>query len=145
MDRMKDLVRIDLERVSTLRYECHGWVARPSGYGGGIIRFDGDYRPGSAGADDALFIGWKIGEFCDIDDPFKIQGLVVDFRGLNYEWGDNLSLFRARRLRAAGRPVLVVVRPESKDAFAGCLGEDDLRIDIEQATQEVDDFLRKLR
>lgn len=140
----KDLVAVDLDGISGLRYDCHGWVARPGGYAGGIIRFQGVYRPGSAGADDALFIAWKIGEFCDIDDPFMIHGLVVDFRDLRYAWGDDLSLFRARRLRAAGKPVLVVVRPESAQAFGGWLGEEDLRTDIEQAIQEVDDFLRNM-
>lgn len=141
---MPNLFAINLDAVSQLAYTCQAWQCRAGGYAGGVIRFTGEYRPGSSGAGDAKFIGWKISEFCDNEEPLQIDGLVVDFREMHYEWGDNLSVARARRLLIAGKPVLSVVRPENWDAFAGCLGIEDLRTDIDEAVEEVNSFLKRL-
>lgn len=144
MSSSRKLIRIDLDEVSDLRYSCHAWVAGSSGYAGGIIRFHGEYRHGSAGAGDALFIEWRIEEFCDVQDPVQIQGLVVDFRDMRYEWGDDLDV-PARRLRSMELPVLAVVSPEAKGFFNGPLSEEELRTDFDQAVVEVDEMLRVMK
>ena len=77
--------------ISPLKFRCRSWHVKKIHRTGGLITFFGRYRPGSAGSDDAMFIKWRINEFCDRDDP-QIDGLVVDCRELDYTWGDNLDL-----------------------------------------------------
>lgn len=102
--------RVDLEAISAVEYSCSAWYAKKSRRAGGIITFRGEYRYGSSGTDDARYIKWKIQQFCDIDHP-KIDGLIIDFRELDYRWGDDLSIHGARRLPSPGsdhysRPIL---------------------------------------
>lgn len=70
--------------ISQLSYSCAVWVVPKVHALAGIIRFSGTYRPGSQGSEDALFIKWRLNEFCDIELPDRIYGLVVDFRELVY-------------------------------------------------------------
>ncbi|KAF3885148.1 MULTISPECIES: hypothetical protein [Nostocales] len=106
----------------------------------GLIVFIGTYLAGSSGSDDALFIKWRINEFCDIELPEKISGLVVDFRNLDYQWGDDLDV-QPQRLRRLGKPVRVVVTAERYEVFKGVLDEQELRTNIETAFAEVKEAL----
>lgn len=140
----RELTPVDLDRISRITYACSVFRVPGSSYAGGIITFTGDYRPGSAGFSDALFIKWKINEFCDIDEPARIYGLVVDFRGLQYEWGEDLDV-PAARLRRGKMPVLSVVNSPARAAYAYCIEEAELREDFDAAVDEVANALSHLK
>lgn len=143
MKSIHDFIDINLD-VSRIEYSCRAWISQPSEHAGGLISFHGTYRYGSAGNEDALFMKWRIREFSEIRDPFRIQGLVVDLRGLDYEYGEDLDV-SVRRLRIADKPVLVVVPSGRVDIFAGVIERERIRLDIDQAVEEVDLHLRNLR
>jgi hypothetical protein len=90
--------------------------------------------------DDALFIRWRIAEFCDVTDPVRIHGLVVDLRELSYQWGEELDT-SPRRMRNLQRPVLTVVPPGDMALFEGVIDRRNLRTNLEEAIDEVDRFL----
>lgn len=127
--------------ISQLRYSCAVWVVPRRHALAGIIRFSGIYRPGSQGSDDALFIQWRLNEFCDITLPDSISGLLVDFRELDYTWGDDLDV-QPDRLRRIGAPVRIVVTKERWAAFEGILGERELTTDFAQAFDEINKEIR---
>ena len=77
--------------ISSVQCSCQRWDLRKIHRAGGLLTFTGTYLHGSAGSDDARFIRWRIDEFCDLGYPLLIDGLVVDCRSLDYEWGDNLD------------------------------------------------------
>jgi len=60
----------------------------------------------------------------------------VDFRNLDYQWGDDLDV-HPQRLKRLGKPVRIVVAQERYEAFKGVLGEQELRTDIELAFAEL--------
>ncbi|MEV8451007.1 hypothetical protein AB0467_00010 [Streptomyces sp. NPDC052095] len=138
--RSDDLIQINLDGISDIEYLCRAWISRPRERAGGVISFSGNYRIGSAGAGDALFMKWKIDEFSEIQEPFRIHGLVVDLTNLNYQWGEDLDT-SSRRLTAAGKPVLSVIRPEKIESFSGVLERRNIRTDLNQAISEVSRYL----
>ena len=140
----RELTPVDLDRISTITYSCAIFQAPRSHYAGGIITFSGRYRPGSAGFSDALFIKWKIDQFCDIDEPARIYGLVVDFRELDYEWGEDLGV-PAARLRRGKMPVLSVVTPQARAAYAYCIEDAELREDFDTTVDEVANALSQMK
>lgn len=54
-----------------------------------VASFDGEYRSGSAGAPDAMLIRGITQTAVMIWSP---SGLVLDFRKLHYEWGDEMEM-----------------------------------------------------
>ncbi|WP_250006188.1 hypothetical protein [Actinoplanes sp. M2I2] len=139
----REFIPVDLDRISDITYTCSVFRARKRGYFGGVISFSGDYRPGSSGSGDAAFIKWKINEFLDIDDPGTVYGLVVDLRGLRYEWGEDLGV-AASRLRRGRLPLLTVVDPHARAALAHCIADDEMRADFDAAVDEVAEALARL-
>ena len=97
----------------------------------------------SAGSDDARFIKWRIDEFCDLGYPLLTDGIVVDCRSLDYEWGDNLDF------SPSGKPIefptLIVVTDAQREAFSGILGEHDLRFDLHEAIDEMNSIFRAMK
>jgi hypothetical protein len=73
--------------ISEIQFRPYTWKYddRPLRYG--YVIFEGKYRHGSAGKDDALFIQWRLTQFCEAVEP---SCLVVDLRQLEYEWGDDI-------------------------------------------------------
>lgn len=140
---LKTLTPVSLDDISSLTCECFVWSASAS-LVGGLISFHGTYRPGSAGTEDALFIKWRTGQFCDLPEPGPIQALVVDFRDMDYRWGDDLDV-PAPRLRRAERPIRVVVNAEQLDKYESILGVDETRTDLDAAVMEVNEILRDMR
>jgi hypothetical protein len=134
------LTKVSLD-ISQLKSEYYIWKIPNTQLLAGLIVFSGTYLPGSSGSDDALFIKWRINEFCEFQFPQTISGLVVDFRNLDYQWGDDLDV-HPQRLRRLGKPVRIAVSPERYEAFKGVLGEQELRTDIEVAFADVTTALK---
>lgn len=130
--------------ISQLKCKYYVWKIPKMQKLAGLIVFSGTYAYGSAGSDDALFIKWRINEFCELELPQKISGLVVDFRILDYQWGDDLDVY-PQEIRRLGQPVRIVVTPERYEAFKGVLGEQELHTDIEVAFAEVIEALKVLQ
>jgi hypothetical protein len=135
-------LRIPLKEVplenSELQYSCFVWKVPNRQINGGLIAFSGLYRLGSMGTPDAKLIQWRISEFYDAG--YALRGLVVDFRDLDYRWGDDLAI--PYPVHPQPFPIRVVVPPESKDqeryaAFKGMIGENKLRTDIHLAFEEI--------
>jgi len=127
--------------ISQLECKYYVWEIPKTQTLAGLIVFSGTYLYGSAGSDDALFIKWRINEFCELELPQKIIGLVVDFRSLDYQWGDDLDVY-PQEIRRLGQPVRIVVTPERYEAFKGVLGEQELHTDIEVAFSEIIEALK---
>ena len=127
--------------ISQLSYSCTAWVVPKIRALAGIIRFSGTYRPGSQGSDDAMFIKWRINEFCDLELPERISGLLVDFRDLEYTWGDDLEV-QPERLRRIGAPVRVVVSEDRWSSFEGVLGSQEMTTDFKVAFDEIESAIR---
>src|SRR5207248_4626508 len=104
--------RLDISRIAC---SCQTWKSHHNHRIGGLVTLRGLYHPGSAGADDARFIKWKLDEFYDL---YRVDGLVVDCRELDYTWGDNLSLQPSASHRRDHLPLLLVLRLEQQEAIA---------------------------
>src|SRR5262245_14061775 len=96
--------------VSMLTCQCHVGPVPRTQMLAGLVVFHGPYRARSAGSDDALFIRWRIRELCELQLPSSIQGLLVDFRDMAYEYGDKLSV-GGNPLDDHRQPIRVVVQP----------------------------------
>lgn len=129
------LTEVSLD-ISKLECKCYVWPVPRTLEIAGLILFSGTYLYGSAGSDDALFIKWRIDEFCQLEQPQKISGLIVDLRDLNYQWGDDLCIY-PYDIKMMQKPIRIVVTPERYTAFKGVLAEEELRTDIEVAFAEV--------
>jgi hypothetical protein len=131
-------------QISELSCRCWTWPVPRTQSLAGLIRFAGLYGRGSAGKDDALFIKWRIAEFSELRLPSSIDGLVVDLRELDYEWGDDLTI-NVGRLADRHEPLLAVIDPARIVAFGYVIREDQLRTDAEIAFAEVADRIRAPR
>ena len=83
------LVSVSLD-ISAIQCEFYTWRLKHDELLSGYIVLRGQYQYGSAGSDDALFIKWRLNQFCNAIEPSR---LIVDLRQLQYEWGDDLSLY----------------------------------------------------
>lgn len=110
--------------ISQITCRCSTWLL-VDGMTAGFIAFDGEYRHGSTGHDDALFIKWRIDEFCELAN---LQSLIVDLRRLQYEWGDDLSVSRGR-FSKSDSPIRILVSPENLEAFNGVIDHEYLVTD----------------
>ena len=122
--------------ISDLQSKYYIWKIPKSHSLAGLIEFKGTYLYGSSGDDDALFIKWKINEFCELELPQTISGLIVDFRNLDYQWGDNLDV-DPQELRRMKKPVRIVVQQEYYEIFKGVLGDQELVTDLKVACSEI--------
>jgi hypothetical protein len=118
---------------------CEYFLLRPGGLDGcvGLVSFAGLYRRGSEGYADALFVKLKEEAFCEYFGPV---GLVCDFRGVDYEWGDDLDPYPGGGQEHI--PVRVLVDDKQFDAYAHVLGRDSLDFSLEQAIEFFRDAAR---
>lgn len=130
--------------VSALTCKCFVWPVPRTLMHAGLISFHGIYRDGSGGADDSLFISWRIRELCELRLPSRICGLLVDFRDMVYDFGDDLSV-DGSPLDATRGPIRVIVRSDQIAAFRGQMKAHRLHTELEVAAAEVSDLLRRLR
>lgn len=81
-----------------------------------LIAFHGEYRPGSAGNDDAYFMYGLATAGVEARRP---AGIILDFRDLKYVWGDMLELVYNAAPSHAGdhQTFAVVVGETSKEAL----------------------------
>ena len=128
--------------ISNIECNCYTMDLPKSDALLGVIKFSGKYGHGSGGSDDALFIDWRINEFCDLDVPLKISALIVDFSELEYEWGDDLFVY-PERLRSEKLPVQIVVNEKCYEAYQGILGEKELKTDRLEALDEIKVLLKR--
>ena len=128
--------------ISAIQFSCQCWSIRKIHRTGGLITFRGDYRHGSAGADDARYIKWRIKEFCDLT-PQHISGLILDCRALNYEWGDDLYLDAVGK--PLGFPTLVVLNESQRESFSYAVRSDQMRFDLTEALAEMNDVFRGMK
>lgn len=129
--------------VSEIHAECFVWTSPRNHRQGGLISFEGGYRHGSDGKDDALLIRWKLQQLMDLQ---RIDGLVIDCTRLRYEWGDDLDLRPPQKLLSDGQmPLLVVLQPAQTDAFRYVVPEQLHRTHLRLALSEMADTLRKMR
>jgi hypothetical protein len=135
LDRLRDVPLA----ISALACDCRVWESPRNRRTGGLVIFRGHYPPGSAGKDDALWIKWRLDEFDELARP---DGLVVDCRGLDYTWGDDLHLRPRSRRVSDGSPFLLVIRPGQQEAFAFTESRECHRFDLPAALAEVDERLR---
>ena len=147
--RTRSLADFDLSKledvsldISAIRCSCQCWSLTKIHRTGGLIAFHGDYRLGSAGADDAQYIKWRINEFCDLS-PYHISGLILDCRALNYEWGDDLYLDASTKPH--GFPTLVVLNDPQRKPFSYAVRSDQMRFDLTQALAEMNDIFRAMK
>ncbi|MCA9030834.1 MAG: hypothetical protein KDA66_08500 [Planctomycetaceae bacterium] len=129
--------------ISTIQCSYQRWQLPRMHRAGGLVTFAGTYKHGSAGSDDARFIRWRINEFCDLGYPLLIDGLVIDCRALNYEWGDDL--YFAPSNKPIDFPTLVVISDSQREAYSGILGNRDLRFDLNAALAEMTELFRQMK
>ena len=147
--RTRSLAEFDLSKledvtldISEIQCSCQCWHLRKSRRAGGLLTFAGNYLPGSAGTNDAKLIGWRINEFCNLTSP-HIDGLVIDCRLLNYEWGDDLYLSASNK--PIEFPTLVIVAEAQRKAFSYAVRDDQMRSDLGSALDEMNAILRELK
>jgi hypothetical protein len=81
---------VSLETLSDIRCSCFIGMHPSRDFDKKIlvIRFEGTYRFGSAGASDASFIG-AMGRAAAY--AFRPHGVITDFSALKYQWGDEMA------------------------------------------------------
>ena len=123
---------------------CEGkvWRSRRNHRTGGLVVLRGVYPPGSAGKNDARYIRWLLSEFYTLHRP---DGLVLDCRGLEYVWGDDLDFPTPEPIKSDRFPLLVVLRPEQQEAFAYAVPRDQHRLDLPAALAEMDETVRGMK
>lgn len=131
--------------ISELEYNCYIWKVRGRQEVAGLIAFRGIYKLGSAGTKDAKFINWRINEFAELPTPSTISGLIVDFRELDYRWGDDLAV-NPIPIRRRGGPVRVVIQPEDVEAerykaFIWALGNAEICTDLNSAYEQIENLI----
>jgi len=124
--------------ISKIESSCWKWRVSKTNHYAGCVEFRGTYRYGSAGSNDALYIRWTLNSFCDVA---YVSGLVVDLRGLAYEWGDNLSIW-PYSLRERGAPIRVIVSPEHQQAYNYVIDTEEMTTSEAEAYMFVRDAIR---
>jgi hypothetical protein len=85
-----------------------------------LARFEGNYRHGSQGNGDGLFMAATLAAHFAVLEPFCI---VLDLRELNYEWGNtilkaiNFFFEYGRDESEVKRPVIVVATGTTRQAI----------------------------
>lgn len=74
----------------------------------------------------------------------KIDGLVVDCRQLDYNWGDDLSFYPTHHFKG-NFPVLIVINAAQHEAFAGIISEAVIRFELQSTLEEMNQFFRTMK
>lgn len=119
--------------ISSIQFKCYTLQPQPLNTVLGYIEFTGEYRQGSSGSDDARFIRWRLEQCCETIGPY---GLIVDLRGLEYEWGDDLDLYPTR-FPSQKDNIRFVVKPEQTTNFSAHIYQSNIRSDKERAFRDL--------
>ena len=82
-----------------------------------ILRFSGFYAIGSSGSTGAKFI---VGAAEKAFEKQRVDGVILDFQKLDYQWGDNLeeiTNWNRGLFRDTEKPLVVLVGDKSKESF----------------------------
>jgi hypothetical protein len=126
------LIPISLD-ISSISFECYTWRYNLDASDSGYIVFQGQYRYGSAGADDALFIKWRLNQFCDALQPSR---LIVDLRELDYQWGDDLSLYPFHFLDPESK-IRFILTPQQVSYYESTIYSSNICIDEVAALNQI--------
>lgn len=138
-----DLSRLTVAplEISEVRCEASTWKVRRNHRSGSLVTFRGTYLSGSAGVDDARLIRWKLEQVYEL---FRPDGIVIDCRELEYNWGDDLHFPEREPDRTDNFPLLVVLRPDQQDAYSFAVSLENQRLDLLGALGELDQSLRRM-
>lgn len=129
--------------ADNITFECQTWTIPKTRKTGGLIAFKGFYSRGSEGLKHGQYIYYAIQAFCDMS---AISALIVDFRELDYVWGNNLVVKSNNRI-----DIKRIVIPHEGDKpeqyrgfigilgkeFMGTLGEESFVTDIRTAFRDI--------
>lgn len=130
--------------ISDIKYSCYVKYINKHKITVGLIKFTGKYKYGSAGADDATFIKWKINEFCDSAYPFPVHSLLIDLTDLDYEWGDDLDI-NPQRLSEHNFPFLIIINEKHRESYEGVLDRHKLRTDFSESIDEIIELAKRIK
>src|SRR5438067_50640 len=127
---------ITLAELSGLRHEI-AVAERPSGRPPEflVIRYSGEYRSGSAGRGDALYI---VATAAAARKAWWSPSTVLDFRDLEYYWGDEMQWVTSivwDPVIRTHQPLAVVVGNKCRDALRTLLREEYERFCVETPEQ----------
>jgi hypothetical protein len=126
-----------LLEISAITAKCHIWRSPHNHRCGGLISFTGIYHHGSAGVDDARYIRWALRQFLELA---RVDGLVIDCTGLDYQWGDDLDFPVNGDL-----PFCVVVQPDQRQAYAYAVSDSALRTDLHAELAAMAEAIRAMK
>lgn len=116
MSEMK-LRPIQIDEITQLRHEFRLETTARSPFRHTLIaRFIGEYRDGSSGHPDAVFIAGMLRMAVELWRP---AGVVLDLSDLRYQWGDEMHWLLPPDVH--GRKIAVVVGPKCARAIATLL------------------------
>ncbi|TMQ29297.1 MAG: hypothetical protein E6K70_25890 [Planctomycetota bacterium] len=127
---------ITLAELSGLRHEI-AVAERPSGRPPEflVIRYSGEYRSGSAGRGDALYI---VATAAAARKAWWSRSTVLDFQDLEYHWGDEMEWVTSivwDPVTCFHEPLSVVVGERCRDALRSLLREGYARFCVETLEQ----------
>jgi hypothetical protein len=128
--------------MSEITANCRTWRSPRNHRKGGLVVFNGLYRLGSAGADDARFIRWTLRQFQELE---RVDAFVMDCRDLLYEWGDDMSFAMRQSLDYDEIPHVVVLNEAQQQAYSYAIGSTYHRTDLNAALVETDANLRAMK
>jgi hypothetical protein len=120
--------------VSSIRVEAATWeIPGNEKKKGGYISFNGEYRSGSNGSDDAMHIRWHLDYICDCLQP---DALMVDLQGLQYEWGDDISLY-PHQFDQRGAPICFILFEKQRVNFKNEIYPNNIEASVEEAYKKL--------
>ncbi|MCP2731505.1 hypothetical protein [Limnofasciculus baicalensis] len=126
------LIPISLD-ISSIGFECYTWRYNRDVSDSGYVVFQGQYRYGSAGGEDALLIKWRLNQFCDALQPSR---LIVDLRELDYQWGDDLSLYPFHFLDPESK-ICFILTPQQVSYYKSTIYPSNICIDEVAALRDL--------
>jgi hypothetical protein len=126
------LTPVSLE-ISDIQFKSYTWKLDVDENFSGYVKFTGRYRDGSLGEEDAKFINFRLEEFCDYVKPDR---LVVDLKDLDYQWGDDLSLYPSQFSRM-GSPIFFLLELNQRKAYKNSIYEADIANDFSDLTKRL--------
>lgn len=143
------MARFDFARLidaplntSTLKATSQIWHSSRNHRSGGFVSFTGRYKSGSDGRDDAQFVHRTLQSFYEL---YPVDGIVIDCRQLDYEWGDDLDFPNRSVFRDKQIPLLVVLEIPQSSAFRYAIDQSCHRFNLEEALAEISEAIRTMK
>lgn len=128
--------------TSLLQATSHIWHSPRNHRTGRLIGFAGRYKPGSDGQDDARFVRRTLLAFYEL---YRVDGIVIDYRQLVYEWGDDLEFPNRSIFKDEQIPLLVVLESDQASAYDHAIDRGCHRFDLGKALAEVSEAMRMMK